>query len=175
MAEQQPNDSANGASSAGPKRDVQKLIALGLAALNLVAAGIGLGLTYKATLGWEREAITEESSVEALKKARESEGVRESILYTLPTFTVNLDGQPSRILRVELTLDMLDKDGFEEIVQNSPAARDAIVRILNGKTYDELETIQGKLFLKDQISVSLNQHLELGVVKDVYFSEFLIQ
>ena len=174
MAEDKSSDKA-AAATGGPKRDMQKMVALGLAVLNLAAAGAGLGLTYKATLGWERESITEESAIEALKKARENEGVRESILYTLPTFTVNLDGQPSRILRVELTLDMLDKDGFEEVVKNSPAARDAIVRILNGKTYDELETIQGKLFLKDQISVSLNQNLELGVVKDVYFSEFLIQ
>ena len=70
---------------------------------------------------------------------------------------------------------MLDKDGFEEVVRNSPAARDSIVRILNSKTYDDIETIQGKLFLKDQIAVTLNRSLDEGVVKDVYFGEFLVQ
>ncbi|RYZ69321.1 MAG: hypothetical protein EOP05_15020 [Proteobacteria bacterium] len=70
---------------------------------------------------------------------------------------------------------MLDKDGFEEIVRNSPAARDAIMRILNRKSFDDVETIQGKLFLKDQISVALNEAMKAGVVKDIYFNEFLVQ
>jgi flagellar protein FliL len=96
-------------------------------------------------------------------------------MYTMPGFVVNLAGSPRRLMKVEMTFEMLDKDGFEEIVRNSPSARDAIVRILNRKTFDDVETIQGKLFLKDQISVALNQAMKAGVVKDIYFNEFLVQ
>jgi flagellar FliL protein len=54
-------------------------------------------------------------------------------------------------------------------------ARDQIVKILNSKKYIDIETIQGKLFLKDQIQTAMNKMLQKGSVKDVYFSEFVVQ
>ena len=163
------------AGEAGALSKVSKLMMPLFVVLNFTVLGVGSFMTYKATLGWIRPSVREPAAIEQLKEERETEGVRESVLYTMPTFTVNLEGQPRRIIRVSLTLEMLDKDGFEEVVRNSPAARDSIVRILNSKTYDDIETIQGKLFLKDQIAVTLNKSLEEGVVKDVYFGDFLVQ
>lgn len=163
------------AGEAGALSKVSKLMMPLFVVLNFTVLGVGSFMTYKATLGWVRPSVREPAAIEQLKEERETEGVRESVLYTMPTFTVNLEGQPRRIIRVSLTLEMLDKDGFEEVVRNSPAARDSIVRILNSKTYDDIETIQGKLFLKDQIAVTLNKSLEEGVVKDVYFGDFLVQ
>lgn len=161
---------------AGAKKfDASKIMLPLFALLNFAVLGAGVFMTYKATLGWVRPSVREPAAIEQLKAERETEGVRDSVLYTMPTFTVNLEGQPRRIVRVSLTLEMLDKDGFEEVVRNSPSARDSIVRILNAKTYDDIETIQGKLFLKDQIAVTLNKSLKEGVVKDVYFGEFLVQ
>lgn len=173
MAEKEA--AAAGAEAAGAPSKASKLMLPIFAALNLAVLGVGSFMTYQATLGWVRPSVREPAAIEALKVDRETEGVRDSVLYTMPTFTVNLDGQPRRLIRVSLTLEMLDKDGFEEVVRNSPAARDSIVRILNGKTYDDIETIQGKLFLKDQIAVTLNKSLKEGVVKDVYFGDFLVQ
>lgn len=174
MAEEKATGKAEG-EGGGKKFDPTKILFGLFVAIDFAALGAGAFMTYKATLGWVRPSVREPAAIEALKKDRETEGVRDSVLYTMPSFTVNLGGQPKRMIRVELTLEMLDKDGFEEIVTNSPAARDSIVRILNDKTYDDVETIQGKLFLKDQIAVTLNKSLKDGVVKDVYFNEFLIQ
>jgi flagellar protein FliL len=162
------------AEGAGPSKAAKLMLPLFIL-LNFSVLGFGAFLTFKATLGWTPPSVREPAAIQDLKLVRETEGVRDSVLYTMPTFTVNLEGQPRRIIRVTLTLEMLDKDGFEEIVRNSPAARDSIVRILNTKTYDDVETIQGKLFLKDQIAVTLNRSLSEGVVKDVYFGEFLVQ
>lgn len=167
--EQKAPEEGSGASKA------KKLMLPLFILLNFSVLGVGAFLTYQATLGWIPPTVREPAAIQDLKFTRETEGVRDSVLYTMPTFTVNLEGQPRRIIRVTLTLEMLDKDGFEEIVRNSPAARDSIVRILNTKTYDDIETIQGKLFLKDQIAVTLNRSLAQGVVKDVYFGEFLVQ
>jgi flagellar FliL protein len=90
-------------------------------------------------------------------------------------FTVNLGGSRRQTIRVALTLQMLDQDGFEEVVEHNPAARDAIVRLLNEKTFPDVESIQGKLYLKDQIAARLNEFLKRGVVKDVFFSDFVVQ
>lgn len=180
MADAKANSSggASGAAPAGAsekKFDVKKIAAAGFILMNLVVTGGGAYLAYAATLGWQRPSVREPAAIKELEALRDSEGVRESILYTMPTFTVNLEGQPKRMLRVEMTLEMLDEAGFEEVVRLSPKARDQIMRILNAKTYNDLETIQGKLFLKDEIAVALNTQLNEAVVKDVYFSDFLVQ
>lgn len=143
--------------------------------VNLIAIGGGAFLVYKATLGFDPPVLREPAAFEELMEERDREKISDPVLYTMTPFTVNLAGTPRRLIRVEMTFEMLDKEGFEEIVRNSAPVRDAIVRILNAKTFGEIETIQGKLFLKDQIAVTLNESLRAGVVKDIYFNEFLVQ
>lgn len=157
------------------KRDLSKLMLPLFAVLNLAVVGGGAFLTYKATLAWEPPVLREPAAAAELEKKNLDVDVSEPVMYTMPGFVVNLAGSPRRLIKVEMTFEMLDKDGFEEIVRNSPAARDTIVRILNRKTFDDVETIQGKLFLKDQIAVALNQSMKAGVVKDIYFSDFVVQ
>ena len=169
------SDAKEAKAESAPKRDLSKLMLPLFAVVNLIVAGGGTFLTYKATLGYEPPVLREPAALEALKKSRETVGVSEPVLYTMPGFIVNLSGQPRRLIKLEMTFEMLDKDGFEEIVRNSPAARDAIVQILNRKTFDDIETIQGKLFLKDQIAVTLNQTMKAGVVKDIYFNDLVVQ
>lgn len=158
----------------GPGLAAKLLMPL-LAVLNLGVLGGGAFLAYKATLGYKHPTIREPQAVEELQGSRKQAHMEERVMYTLPTFTVNLDGTPRRLIRVEMTFEMLDKEGFEEIVRNNPRVRDEIVRILNRKKFDDIETIQGKLLLKDQITVTLNQALKAGVIKDIYFSDFLVQ
>jgi flagellar FliL protein len=146
-----------------------------LAVLNLAVIGGGAFLVHKATLGSKPPTLREPAAVEELEAAREAGKTPEPVMYTMPGFLVNLDGAPKRLIKVEMTFEMLDKEGFEEIVRNSPAARDEIVRILNRKKFDDIESIQGKLFLKDQISVALNRSMNAGVIKDIYFNQFLVQ
>ena len=171
------SDAKPAAAEGGEKKsNLGKLVLPIFAVLNLAVVGGGAFLVFKSTIGYKPATLREPAAFEDLKTNRQA-GTEEPepVLYTMPPFTVNLAGSPTRMIRVEMSFEMLDKDGFEEIVRNSPAARDTIVRILNGKQFDDVESIQGKLFLKDQISVTLNQSLKAGVIKDIYFSDFLIQ
>ena len=74
-----------------------------------------------------------------------------------------------------MSIEMLSEEGFEELITQGGKARDEIVNILNNKRFEDLESIQGKLFLKDQIARRVNSYLERGVVKDIYFSDFVVQ
>lgn len=98
-------------------------------------------------------------------------------LEKLDKFTVNLAGEPKRTIRLEVNLEMLNEESFEEVMDISrvPKIRDRIVAVLNDKTFSDLESIQGKLFLKDRITAEVNSILDKGVVKDVYFSDFVVQ
>lgn len=157
------------------------ILQLGFVVLNLAVTGLGVYWVYSATLGWHEPSITEQQLAEEKEAAEhkmEAQGAEAGpLVYTMDKFTVNLDGEPKRTIRIEVNLEMLGKDGFEEIINsdNRAKARDSIVKILNGKSFNELESIQGKLFLKDKIAMEVNSILDKGVVKDVYFSEFVVQ
>jgi flagellar FliL protein len=163
------------------KLPVALILQVAFAIVNLGVTGLGAYWVYASTIGWHSPQITEE----ALAAQKEAEEAKQTALgaetgplvYTMDKFTVNLAGEPKRTIRIEVNLEMLGKDGFEEIINsdNRAKARDKIVRILNDKTFSDLETIQGKLFLKDRIATDLNALLDQGVVKDVYFSEFVVQ
>ena len=158
--------------------NVMLIMQIAFAVVNLSLIGWGTYLVYASTLGWHAPQITEEHLSEE-KEAEEKSGAKGlgPLIYTMDKFTVNLDGEPKRTIRLEVNLEMLGKDGFEEIIStdNRAKARDKIVRMLNDKTFGDLESIQGKLFLKDRIAMEINSILDKGVVKDVYFSEFVVQ
>ncbi|MGE0634397.1 MAG: flagellar basal body-associated protein FliL [Pseudobdellovibrionaceae bacterium] len=160
-----------------PKGDgAKKLMGPIFALVNLLVSGAGAYMVYAGTLGWKNPEITEEMEKPNLEAKIEEQDSRPYI-FTMEKFTVNLDGEPRRAIRVEVNLELLGKEGFEEVVSDDMRvrARDKIVKLLGEKNYSELETIQGKLFLKDQITLALNDILHDGVIKDIYFSDFVVQ
>lgn len=157
--------------------NVGLILKLAFAVFNLGVTGVGGYLVYASTLGWQSPTITETDLRTQEEKDVEAKRDLAPFIYTMDKFTVNLDGEPRRTIQVEVSLEMLGKEGFEEVIntENRAKARDKIVRILNGRSFADLESIQGKLFLKDKIAMEVNGLLSQGVVKDVYFGEFVVQ
>lgn len=178
---------------------------IAFAVVNFAVVGGGAYLTYASTLGWQPPVITEEMlrAPAAVKKddGKKDEkqasvggghggaqaaagGHGESVsgeivtyINKLDKFTVNLAGEPKRSIRIEVNLELLNEKSYEESldVGNLPRIRDRIVSVLNDKTFSDIESIQGKLFLKERIATEVNSILDEGVVKDVYFSEMVVQ
>lgn len=167
---------AKEAAPAGAKKNMGMILQIVFAVLNLSVIGGGAYMVYASTIGWENPKITEEMAERELASVEEAEDLS-PLVYTMDKFTVNLDGQPKRTIRIEVNLQMLGKEGFEEVMEpeNRAKARDRIVRMLNEKSFTDLDSIQGKLFLKDKIAGEVNGILRRGVVKDVFFSDFVVQ
>lgn len=157
-------------------RNMGMIFQIAFAVLNLGVIGAGGYMVYASTIGWENPKITEEDAERELASTS-SESDLAPLVYTMDKFTVNLGGEPKRTIRLEINLQMLGKDGFEEVMEpeNRAKARDRIVRLLNEKPFSDLDSIQGKLFLKDKIAGEVNGILRRGVVKDVFFSDFVVQ
>ena len=102
-------------------------------------------------------------------------------LIPLDGFTVNLaDPEETHFLRVTISLGI---DHLPEGVEKDkptvaiPVARvrDAILSVLTSCKADELLTPEGKAQLKRNVLASVQKNVpELGV-RDVYFTEFLVQ
>ncbi len=162
------------APASGGGKSLAKVAQLLFVVMNLATLGFGAFLTYTATLGVETQPVHEVDEYARMLASRESAAAH-PVLHRMEPFVVNLAGTPRRTIRLEIILELLNDEGFEEIMNMTAGARDSIVEILNDKTFSEVETIQGKLFLKDQIAATLNRHLKRGVVTDVYFSDFIVQ
>ncbi len=159
------------------KLDLAKFADLGFALINICVLGAGVFLVYKNTIGYHRPSLREPAALELLKKEKLEleKQVAGPILFRMEAFTVNLAGTPPKVVRIELSLEMLDQDGFEDVVKNVSHERDMIVALLNKKEFSEIESLQGKLFLKNEIASEINKSLKTGLVKDIYFDKFLVQ
>ena len=157
-----------------PSRDFKKILTYLFMALNLCVLGAGSYLVYVSTLGVQHKSVSNDEAEREIASFEEK--LRgDPVLYAMSPFNTNLDGVPRRLIRLELALEMMDEEGYEEVIGINPQARDSIMRILNGKTFSDVETVQGKLHLKNQIVAELNGALKKGVVKNVYFSELVVQ
>lgn len=151
-----------------------KILLYGFIGINAVIMLGGTYVIYDIKLSYQRPEINESTETGSLAKEREAKDTR-SVILSMDPFVANLDGAPKKVLRTTIHLEMLNEEGYEEAMDLGPVARDQIMRILNSKNFHDIETIQGKLFLKDQIVVALNGLLKQGTIKEIYFGEFVVQ
>ena len=98
------------------------------------------------------------------------------LMYPLDTFTVNLLSESGRrYLKCEINLEHEGEELSPELHTKKPVFRDIIIRILSSKSLEEISTIKGKEKLKEQIVNDLNMRLKDGKVKNVYFTDFVVQ
>jgi flagellar FliL protein len=157
-----------------PPMNLGKILGFVFAAINLSAMGAGAFYIYTQTMGYEAPSTSDSQALRELAEFRKTLQQQPAV-FTMDPLSTNLDGVPRRLVRVQISLEMLDEEGFEEVLDLGAGARDAIMRILNSKVYTDLESVQGKLQLKNQIIAQLNSAMKRGVVRQVYFNDFVIQ
>jgi flagellar FliL protein len=168
-------DGDNAAKTAGGGgQRLANLLQIVFVILNLSVLGGGSFLVYNSTIGVESSSVHETNEYAQMLASRETASAH-PVIHAMDPFVINLAGTPRRTIRIGVSLELLNDEGFEEVINLGAGARDAVVGILNNKNFSEIETIQGKLFLKDQIASTLNHYLKRGVVTDVYFAEFVVQ
>lgn len=152
-----------------------KFAVLGFAVMNMAVMVGGAYLVYVSTIGYKNPVLSNEELSREIASLRKELTSTDPVIYNMETFNTNLEGLPRQFVRMELAVEMYNQEGFAELVTRSTESRDAIMRILNSKRFHEMESLQGKLQLKNQIINELNQSLSSGVVKNVYFTRFQVQ
>lgn len=124
------------------------------------------------------DAHSEEgNAAESSSHSSGSEATTEvGLMYPLDGFTVNLLSESGRrYLKCEINLELEGEELSPELDTKKPVFRDIIIRILSSKSLEEISTIKGKEKLKEQIVNDLNMRLKDGKVKNVYFTDFVVQ
>jgi flagellar FliL protein len=155
----------------------KKLAIVGLVAL-LVGAGAGFG--GASMMGGGGEGGEEgEPTAEAGEEGEEGAPVAAKPtrqMHSLDRFTVNLRGTGGgRVLRLEVQVEV-DEEDLEVVTTKSPVLRDTVLTLASDYTYADLEGIDGKMRLRDELLARLNTSLEDEAnVRRVYFTEFVVQ
>jgi flagellar protein FliL len=99
-----------------------------------------------------------------------------TVTQEMGSFLVNLsDSGGKRYLKVAMHFELTDQKASDEISNRNAEVRDMILMILSGKEFSEIGSPVGKTILKRELLSKMNKILRDGQVKEIYFSEFLVQ
>jgi len=117
----------------------------------------------------------EKQTVKAEKPENENQSVL-GPLTTLNIFIVNLaDTEGKRYLKVKMALELSRQELVMEIEERLPQLRDIILTTLSSKKFEDISNMEGKYQLRAELISMLNRKIETGKVKNIYFTEFIIQ
>ncbi|UNC91754.1 flagellar basal body-associated FliL family protein [Candidatus Contubernalis alkaliaceticus] len=144
------------------KGTVVKIIFILLALLVLAGAGFGASILWANRGGAESEKAVTEKDPEFTSHPMH--------------FTVNLaEPEQRRYLRVTIELGYDQKNMTKEIEKKEAELRDIVINILRTKSVKDISSSEGTESLRLEITKQLDNSLIEGKLREVYFTEFLIQ
>lgn len=153
-----------------PKKSKKLLLIIIIAAVLLAGAGVG-GFFFLKKGGDEhkKEDVAKSTVEEEVPKVKEK-----TFLIQLDPFILNLS-EPGRFVKLTVHLEVKNEKIQQYINEKMPKIRDVIITLLSSKSADVLATPEGKFQLKDELLLRVNQAIEKDFVKNIYFTEFVIQ
>jgi len=150
---------------------------LGFAATLILGAGVGFGASSMLGGGSDpapssvHDEDIEEDELPELDDVDAERGI-----YPLGLFTVNLRGVGGgRVLRMEIDLE-LKIEVVETMEDRKAGLRDAVIKLVSDYSYTDVEGLDGKLRLQDDLLRDLNKYMgKKARIERVYFSQFVVQ
>lgn len=97
-------------------------------------------------------------------------------MFKLDPFVVNLnEPRGNRYLKTTIQLEMENEGLQSELERRKAQMRDIILALLTSKSTQELQALEGKFRLREELLSRLNALMVNGKIKRVYFTEFVIQ
>lgn len=165
------------APSAGTSSGGKPTLFILLAVINMVVVmGVGVML-YLGQKKKEAEDATGPVARGEAETHHKEEESKEFIgkLVPLETFLVNVAGSRGRkLLKINMELEVTNAEVAEEVEKTKPRIRDYIIIIASSKSFAEISTTDGKNALREEIKNQINLILQKGQIKNVFFTEWIM-
>ena len=163
MAEEKDEVEIDSLEGAPKKKGNKTLIIIIVAACIVLGAGGFVGFKLLASKGGEEEAKKEEVVVK-------------TSIISLDPFVLNLSDR-GRYLKLTIQFEVTDETLQEAVTVKTPQLRDTIITLVSSKSLSSISSPKGKFQLKDELLFRANQimGMEKDVIKNLYFSEFVMQ
>lgn len=96
--------------------------------------------------------------------------------FQLDPFILNIpnNGAP-KFLKISIVLDLANAGLVETAKAKQAPVRDAIISLVSSKQAEDFLSQEGKMQLKEELIMRINQILNEGSVKNIYFTELIMQ
>lgn len=122
------------------------------------------------------QQMQQTSSNSGTKAKRSTDYLTIGPMYPMSEFIVNLLSESgSRYLKVALDIELDSENLAAEMDRKKSLIRDIVIHSLSSKTFEEVSTMKGKDRLKDEIVGKINDILADGHVKNIFFTDFVVQ
>ncbi len=145
-----------------------------LGALTLFILGGGAGLAGASFGGGGNDSSGKTSSA---SKSDDKEAMleEERVVHSLGLFTINLRGTGgSRLLRLEVQVETA-MSSLVGVEAQHAKLRDAVITLVSDYSYLEVEGLDGKTRMRDELLARMNTMLGKNRLERVYFTEFVVQ
>lgn len=179
MADEEGKEGEEGAKK---KSGGKMMLIIIIVLILLILVGGGLAAFLLLSGGDESAQVPQQQSAQNAPAKGKANSARSSNLltigpmYPMSQFVVNLLSESgSRFLKVSLDIELSGEELSAEMDKKKPAIRDIIIRTLSSKTFEEVSTMKGKERLKDEVVQKLNEILADGQVRNIFFTDFVVQ
>jgi len=150
---------------------VQKILLL----VNLLVVIGGAGLVFYSHNMIKPEPTDQEAEAEALKAAALDQTKIQAI--PIKKFVVNLHSKDTRLRYLDVEMNVLPFDPSQKdlIKSSEHLFKDAVIEIASRLDPEDLDTVTGKILLENKIKKQVNTKLGQPVVKQIFFSGFVVQ
>ncbi len=153
-----------------------KWVIIGLVAVLFIGGGV---------FGWMKvkknsdDPVPKKSSVSTPVKPKPGRTVDVSPaghMYSMESFIVNLNNPGGkRFLKTTIDLELTREEVIPDLKARLPQLRDVIILFLSEKSVNDIQGIDGKIVLKNNLITRINSVMGKGKIRNIYFTEFIIQ
>ena len=140
--------------------------------LSLLVTALTLGM-YIYWYRYEKPAPSDTAGTEKLLTVKE----KSTDTFQVKKIVINLPSRPGRLRFFETSINFvpyLDTD-VKILEDHEFILRDSIIEIARKMKEDELNTVSGKLLLEERLINQINSIFKRNIIKEIYFSAFVIQ
>jgi len=146
-----------------------KIFLIGVPVLVLLIFGAAAGAYFMGVFSGDSS-----STAEAAAKTEEKKNL--GPLVEMEDFVVNIMHDDSaRFLKVGITLEVAGEESKSAIKRRMPQIADAVLLLVGNKTFDDVKDLQGKMQLKADLLDRIQELSGKGTVRNIYFTDFVVQ
>jgi len=177
MAEKDANENEQeGDDAEGSGGGKKKIILLAILGVLLIGISVGGTLAVLSLFGAEEPAPENGEMVEEAPEA-----MQQAIYYPLkPSIIVSFEARGrQRYLQADITLMTREDEVIAAVETHMPMIRNALVMLIGGQLYEEIQTAEGKELLRVQCLQELQRLLEQEIgkpgIEQVLFTNLVMQ
>ena len=98
----------------------------------------------------------------------------QATLIVIDPIVVNLSDS-GKYVKLIMELELIDASLSSVVAGNKPKLKDAIIELISRTSYESLSSVEGKRRLKEEIIQKANMTIGRKIIKNVYFTDFVLQ